>query len=192
MTQISASLGRAAQRSTVAQPSLRHYAVVSFALACLGVALYGLTRWMPRTVPAPGALLGPIFALVALMAVVCLLMVTFRNYAVLRGIAKVVYYTEYRSEAPPDWVERPARTFDNLMQIPNLFWLVCALMMITRELDAAQVALAWVFVATRVVHAVVYLVWNHIPARFGAWTAGVLVLGVIWGRFALQSWHLLG
>jgi hypothetical protein len=175
---------------SVPQPTLRNYAAVSAALACFGVALYaGIhATW---ALPPPDALLGPIFVLAGLVGVVWVLMVSFRNYAILRNIASATYYAAYQRAAPPDWVERPARTFNNLMQIPTLFWCVCALMMITRRLDGAQLFLAWVFVAARVMHALVYMIWNYLPARFGIWTAGTITLVVLWVRFALQSWHLL-
>ena len=84
-------------------------------------------------------------------------------------------------------IERPARTFNNLMQLPVLFYLVCILMMVTNTLDRAQLALAWVFVATRAVHAVIYIAVNHVPARFTAWLCGAIAVFVLWTRFAIQS-----
>jgi hypothetical protein len=131
--------------------------------------------------------LGPIFASAALVGAMVLLMVAFRNYAILRGNAEASYFARYASDVPPDWVERPTRTFNNLMQIPNLFWCVCILMMVTQTLDAAQVVLAWIFVFTRVLHAIIYTGWNYLPARFGTWMAGVITLSVLWIRFAIQA-----
>jgi hypothetical protein len=171
------------------QPTLREYWVVTGLLACFGVALYVGVVHVPRPAPAPEALLGPIFALAALVGLVWLLMGGFRNYAILRDIASATYYATYQNSAPPDWVERPARTFNNLMQVPNLFWCVCALMMITGRVDGAQLFLAWVFVTARVTHALVYMIWNYLPARFCIWTAATITLAVIWVRFAMQSWH---
>ncbi len=37
---------------------------------------------------------------------------------------------------------------------------------------------------TRIAHAFVYIVFNHVPYRFAAFITGVLTLAVIWGRFA--------
>ena len=85
-------------------------------------------------------------------------------------------------------VERPARTFNNLMQLPMLFYVACLAILITRECDRAQVLLAWLFVALRVVHSAIYIAWNYVPARFTAWVAGSIALGVLWWRFAAQSW----
>ena len=54
-----------------------------------------------------------------------------RNVAVARGRASVRYYETYREGAPDGWIERPAKTYDNLLQIPTLFYLVCVLMIVT-------------------------------------------------------------
>ena len=31
-------------------------------------------------------------------------------------------WRSWATEAPPDWIERPARTFGNLMEVPTLFY----------------------------------------------------------------------
>ena len=46
--------------------------------------------------------------------------------------------------------------------------------------------MAWVFVATRFVHAGVYLSTNHIPYRFRAYAVGTLVLLAMWILFAIR------
>jgi hypothetical protein len=103
------------------QPSLGEYAIVSTALGGVGIALYFIAQGSQASVD-PAALLGPMFALTALIALVGLSTALVRNYAILRNLAQGAYYREYDgAHAPPDWVERPARTFNNLMQAPLLF-----------------------------------------------------------------------
>jgi hypothetical protein len=133
-------------------------------------------------------LLPPMAALAGLTAIVWLIMVVFRNYAILRGISQASHYADYRSEAPPDWVERPARTFDNLFQTPLLFYVVMLLGISLRQVDQAQINLAWIYVFVRAVHAIIYIGWNHLPARFSAWIASCITLLVLWVRFAGQAW----
>ena len=107
-----------------------------------------------------------------------------RNVAIIRGTASMRYYETYGEERPAEWIERPAKTFNNLLQVPMLFFVVCLLMMVTEEIDSIQVRLAWLFVATRIAHAFIYIVFNRVPYRFAAFFAGVITLAVIWGRFA--------
>ena len=156
----------------------------------LTVFSFGLAL-LPRTgqLPPPAeALLAPIVALVGLTALVWLSMVLVRNATILRGITRADYYRDYQSFAPPEWVERPARTFNNLLQVPVLFYLVCVLMLITRNLDQAQLDIAWTYVVMRVIHATIYIGWNNVTYRFASWVASCITLGVLWVRFVMQSW----
>jgi hypothetical protein len=180
--------------SAPAQPSLEAPPQVGIAeyirvtailtLYCVGLAVVTQTAPTPTPAPSPERLVAPMEVLVGLTAFIWLLMVVVRNGTILRGITKASYYRDYQSDAPPEWVERPARTFNNLMQVPALFYVICLLMMVTGRLDEAQITLAWVFVVMRFVHAFIYIAWNYVPYRFAAWIAGCITLGVIWARFA--------
>jgi hypothetical protein len=149
-----------------------------------------------RTTPAPivqgGALLQPVVALVVLTAVVFLLMVAYRNVAVVRGAASLRYFQSFTADKPAEWVERPARAYMNLLEIPVLFYVVCLLMLTTGRFDSVQVSLAWIFVIARYVHAFIHIGFNYVPLRFAAFLAGTVTLAVIWTRFAEQNlnWHL--
>lgn len=166
------------------------YARVAALLTAFGFLLAYLLRRASEPAPRAEELLGPVFGMVAVVACVWLLMVAVRNYVAIRGLASPQYYVDYSTHPPADWVERPARTFNNLMQMPILFYLVCTLMLLTHQLDRAQLACAWLFVALRVLHAVVYIGWNPLPYRFATWMMGSITLFVIWTRFARQVWGL--
>jgi hypothetical protein len=117
-------------------------------------------------------------------ALLWLLMLLARNISVAIGKVAIGYYRSYRDDVPAEWIERPARTFMNLLEVPVLFYVACLLMLVTRECDRAQVLLAGAFVATRALHAAIYIGINHVPTRFGAYLAGCVTLGVIWFRLA--------
>jgi len=69
-----------------------------------------------------------------------------------------------------------------------LFYVVCALAISLEHVDQSQVNLAWLFVAARSIHALIYISWNHVPYRFTAWMAGCITLAVLWFRFGAQAW----
>jgi hypothetical protein len=158
----------------------------------LFAAFIGLLLLVPRIAAGPtdkpALILGPVFVMVLVVALVALLMVSTRNLATLRGQVAARYYLAYSGPQPADWIERPARVFNNLMQLPTLFYVVCTLMLVTGQLDRAQLAYAWLFVALRTLHAVLYLVWNPLAYRFGTWLMGLITLLVLWTRFALAAW----
>jgi hypothetical protein len=141
---------------------------------------------------AAAALIQPVFALVVLTAIVCLMMIVYRNVALIRGAASARYFQTFTADKPAEWVERPTRTYMNLLELPVLFYVVCLLMLTTGRFDAVQVSLAWVFVITRYAHAFIYIGFNYVPLRFVAFLTGVFTLAVIWTRFAAQNmnWSL--
>ena len=136
---------------------------------------------------APPDLIRPMVALVALTAIVALLMGVYRNVAVIRGVAPARYFRGFNADPPAEWVERPARAYMNLLELPVLFYVVCLLMLTTGRFDSVQVALAWVFVVARCAHAFIHIAFNYVPLRFAAFVAGVVTLAVIWMRFAAQN-----
>lgn len=174
-----------APSATQTRPSNATYLVFHGVLLAFGAALFWLTRLGSHSVDAAASLLPPVFSLVGLTAVAWLLMLIARNLAVFFEKASVRYYQDYTHEVPDERIERPARLFNNLLQVPVLFYVLCVLMIATGSADSLQGTLAWLFVATRLVHAAVYLALNHVPTRLCAWLCGCLVLGVMWTRFAL-------
>lgn len=174
--------------SAIQAARLSDYARVTAFLTAFGVGLYGVSQLRNDVTLRAELLLGPIFALVSLTALIWLLMVVIRNAAVIRGLTSPEYYLAYTAKAPPDWIERPARTFNNLMQVPAMFYVVCTLMIVTHSVDRSQLAYAWIYVALRALHACIYVRWNHLPYRFASWAASCVTLGVIWVRFASQTW----
>ena len=129
-------------------------------------------------------MLPPIFVLVGLTFLVLGLAAVLRNVAVMRGAVSMSYYETYTGDPPPEALERPARTYGNLLQLPILFYLLCVLMMIGDATDSVQVALAWLFVITRGLHAAVYIVFNRVPYRFAHFLMGLITLVAMWARFA--------
>jgi hypothetical protein len=136
--------------------------------------------------PDPTTLIQPVIALVALTALVWASMVVVRNLAVLRGTVPIGFYRGYTgTQPPPEWVERPARAFMNLLEVPVLFYVACVLMLVTGRFDTTQVSLAWTFVAIRALHALIHIGVNDVRLRFGAYLAGCVTLAVVWIRFAV-------
>ena len=132
-------------------------------------------------------ILAPMGAL-ALLTFLVLSIVPLRRFRA--GFARQVTAADFRygeSAAVPGEVSLPNRAYMNLLELPVLFYVACALMLATGKFDATQVALAWVFVATRAVHAAIHIGINYVPLRFAAFFAGSVTLAVLWVRLAAQN-----
>src|SRR5256885_6123413 len=154
------------------------YLIIGVILAIFAAVLVAVVRTAPAQ-GAPTDLIRPVVALAGLTAIVALLMGVYRNVAVIRGAVPARYFRTYTADNPAEWVERPARAYMNLLELPVLFYVVCLLMLATGRFDSVQVSLAWVFVTARTVHAFIHIAFNYVPLRFVAFLAGVLPPGLV-------------
>lgn len=79
---------------------------------------------------------------------------------------------------------RAADNFRNLFELPVLFYAALGLAFALGAADPATLALAWLFVALRVLHSVIQCSYNKVMHRFQAYLAGSLVLLLLWARLA--------
>ena len=170
-----------------ARPTLTNYIVVyAVLIACVAMAVLIVRADASPTTPS--TLVPPMFGMLGLTAVIWILMAVLRNLMVMLGKASMRYYHRYVEEPPAEWIERPARVFNNLMQVPPLFYVVCLLAMTLGQVDTVQVSLAWLFVGLRTVHAFIMLAWNFVPYRFAAYNAATIALVALAFRVAERCW----
>lgn len=151
----------------------------------LGVAGIVALSWRGAAALDPHSLVKPMLAMFGITLVVWVLLPLSRHWAVLTRRASPKYFVDFQKDPPAEWLERPARTYNNLMQAPTLFYVVSLLMIVTPWADQAQMELAWIFVALRAAHALIYLALNHLMLRFASFALSSFVLWAMWARFAL-------
>jgi hypothetical protein len=86
-------------------------------------------------------------------------------------------------------VSSASDNFMNLFELPVLFYVLLTMLYVTALADGFYLALAWGFVALRVVHSAIHVTYNKVTHRFFAYVAGSTVLWLMWLRFA---WQLMG
>ena len=131
------------------------------------------------------AVLAPLFVQVLLTFALLVLTGRGRFAAVRRGETRIGQI----ALGEPNWparVQATGNAFSNQFELPVLFYVLVPLALITRKADLLFVVLAWLFVLTRIAHAGVFVTSNHVPTRFYAYMAGVLVLAAMWIVFALR------
>lgn len=86
----------------------------------------------------------------------------------------------------------PARTaqignaFHSQLELPLLFYLVSLLSLFTARAGTTLVVLGWIFVATRLLHALIHVTTNNISRRFFLYFAGMLALILMWIDYFFQ------
>jgi hypothetical protein len=131
-------------------------------------------------------LVYPMFALVLLTGTVLIILFRSRVRAVREGKLTSRYFRTYQGEVEPEQSVKPARHFSNLFEAPTLFYAACLTAMVIHDTGAIVQALAWIYVAARVLHAYIHLGGNRLRWRINAYFAGWLLLMAVWIHIVLH------
>src|SRR5258708_11818402 len=82
----------------------------------------------------------------------------------------------WRGRNWPVKVAQVGNCFSNQFEVPVMFYILIALALPLRHADLFIVLMSWVFVATRFIHAGIFVASNDLGQRSSAWLAGVEVL----------------
>jgi len=121
----------------------------------------------------------PVFVQVALTFALLFRMGRMRVQAIRRDAVKIRDIALGQS-AWPDEVTKAARAFHNQLETPPLFYAWAALTLITHKMDWLGLALAWLFVIMRIVHATVHSTSNYVPHRFQIFLVCLVILMAMW------------
>ncbi len=91
----------------------------------------------------------------------------------------------------PDDVRKIGNAYQNQFELPVLFYAVLPLLIVTALVDWVSVGLAWLFMASRIVHAAIHIGPNIVLYRFRAFLFGFVTVVVLWTWFGLRL-YLIG
>lgn len=124
----------------------------------------------------------PMAAMVLLTFIVAFAMLGARIRAVKSREVSLSYFKTYDSP-PGDLPERMVltqRCFNNLLEIPPLFYVACLAVMIAGLSGPLMLTLAWLYVGFRAVQAFIHLNGNNVMWRMRSFLLGNLVLLAMW------------
>lgn len=136
----------------------------------------------------PFAILWPTFALVALVITIWFVLFLQRMRHIRGNPPTAVNLATgdaaSRYFAP---VEMPANNLRNLFEIPVLYFALVPLLMITHQAHPIQIALAWLFVASRIAHSVVHVAVKRVPLRAMIYIVSCGLLFAMWIGFFIDA-----
>jgi hypothetical protein len=139
-------------------------------------------------IPGDPAIFRPAFALALLTFVVAARLLATR-IAEMRRLRIHPQAVATSGQAAQRFVDtRAADNFRNLFELPVLFYAALGVAFAIGATGPTTQALAWAFVAARVLHSAIHCTYNRVWHRFLAYLAGVLVLFALWLRL---GWALL-
>ena len=91
-------------------------------------------------------------------------------------------------DALPLEVRQVGYNLNNLMEQPTVFYALVAYSYLAGQQNPVNLALAWAYVALRIVHSLIQATVNLVLVRFGVFALGTLVLAAIAGRDVWALW----
>jgi hypothetical protein len=125
-------------------------------------------------------ILHPVFALATWTALVLLLVPLKRFRAASRREVTAADFRLGESPSVPAAVSLPNRNYMNLLEAPVLFYIVCLILYVSATSSANAIALAWAYVALRLVHSAIHLTYNKVLHRMSVFAASNAVLVALW------------
>ncbi|MBX9458174.1 MAG: MAPEG family protein [Rhizobium sp.] len=130
------------------------------------------------------AIFWPVFVQVALIYLVYYLLFSRRQAEVKAGRARLSQFRDNAAE--PDETRALKNNLTNQYELPVLFMVGCLASYATGNADLLAVLLAWLFVALRIVHAVIHIGQNRLRHRVPVFIAGYVVNGLLWLWLAIN------
>jgi hypothetical protein len=119
-----------------------------------------------------------------MLAVVALTFAAFVRMAVARaGVAKhqdPAYYRAHLGPPEPEAARAAARHWDNLFELPTLFYAGCITLFVLGAVGKWTLVFAWGYVAVRIVQSAIHMTYNTPAHRGIAFVIGVLFTFALW------------
>ena len=131
------------------------------------------------------AVLAPVFVEVALTFALLFWLGTLRVRLVRSGSVKPRDVALGEPNWPPQVIQI-ANAYRSQLELPVLFYLVLVLAAFSGRASVALMVLAWLFVAARLLHALIHVTTNNLARRFALFLAGAVILAVMWLLFLGQ------
>ena len=125
------------------------------------------------------AILYPMFALVAWSFLMAIWMIGTAYKAVNAGL-ELRYFRFGDSMEPPAYMRSAYQHYNNLFEMPVLFYTASLTAYVTAAQDALLLGLGWSYVAARVVHSLFHLSNRNIPRRRDSFFVSAALLIAIW------------
>ncbi|CAN5295523.1 MAPEG family protein [soil metagenome] len=130
------------------------------------------------------AILLPMLPVVALTFVAFVRLAMARSAAVKAG-QDAAYYRAHLGEPEPEAAVIAARHYDNMLELPLLFYVGCIVAFVLPALSSWTLIFAWFYAFARIAQSGVHLTYNNPVHRGGAFAVGVLALLGLWTLLAV-------
>jgi hypothetical protein len=127
----------------------------------------------------PLALVYPVLALI-LWTFIVYIFLGVRRYQAMSSRRTRVRDIALSGDAWPDDEKKVSNNLRNLYEAPVIFYVLCGVATYLGLTPFGMTILAWLYVATRVVHTAIHVTSNNLSARALVFAVGLTLLVVMW------------
>lgn len=131
-------------------------------------------------------LVYPMFAMIILTALVGISTAYHRIKSAYSGEIDPRYFKLLSGYEITDKVAKLGRNFDNLFEVPVLFYAASTTALALNLNTALLLALAWGFVVLRIFHTLIHISYNHPLHRFLPFFLSFLCTVIMWVEIVIQ------
>lgn len=130
-------------------------------------------------------MLYPMAMMVLLTLMVGVVAAITRYISVRSRAVRLGYFKLMQGQDVPARITITSRCFNNMFEVPVLFYVVCALYVSLGVGSLYGSILAWLFVALRCVQALVHLTFNGLLARMLSFWASFICVVLLWANLVI-------
>jgi len=132
------------------------------------------------------ALLLPMLGMIFLTFGIMIWMLKLRYQAIRKDGLNPRYFELYRGAKIPDYLAKVTQHYENLLEMPPMFYAAIILLITLKIVDPFYVFLAWSFFLLRLLHSYIHTTNNTLKKRKNAFIASTLVLMILWIRVLIS------
>ena len=132
-------------------------------------------------------MLHAMITMVALIYIIGIYTAYIRMSSVRKGLVKVRYFKLMQGEEIPEIITKTTRQFNNMFEVPMLFFFAGVLYLVLGIESMTGVIAAWTFVGLRAIQAIIHLTYNYPLHRMLAFNTGNICIVVLWVIIAMNA-----
>lgn len=130
-------------------------------------------------------ILYPVIGMVFLTLFVGVRLLFLRIKAVYQDGLNPAYFLLNKGGKLPDYLVKTTQHYDNLFELPVLFYVVSILILQMGIVDLFLLGLAWSYFIVRIIHAYIHITYNNLSHRRNIFLISTIILYGMWIKLFL-------
>jgi len=128
----------------------------------------------------PKVILYSLLCMFSLSLFIGVRMLQLRFRAVLKDKLHPGYFKFNRGAELPEYLLQISQHYENLYETPILFYVIIILAYMLNVVDVVTIVLAYGYVVTRILHALIHLKSNNVGHRKNIFLVSIIILTMLW------------